>query len=69
MQYTIEQATDFEPRELEALSMNDLHIDSESKARAMRVWHWLLGLTGGGDTDLASPSLSTFCPFPEFIGR
>ena len=53
MQYTIEQATVFEPCELEGLSMNDLQIDVASKVRAVRVWLCLLGLTGGGESALA----------------
>ena len=53
MKFTIEQATAFEPCELEGLSMADLQVDAASKARAVRVWLCLLGLTDGGDTPLA----------------
>lgn len=50
MKFTIEQATAFATEGLEMLSMNDLLIDTASKARTVAVWLMLLGLTGGGES-------------------
>ena len=79
MKFTIEQATAFEPCELEGLSMADLQLNAASKARAVGVWLFLLGLTDGGDTPLAKVAacemlsdaelfIALNLPAAEFVG-